>query len=114
MSALVTKDNKIFVVRTILFILEIAVLKHDRAQANAGDSRVVLSMKGQVKPLSFDHKPGNECSSSLMHSFFVLLTWSIAERKRILAAGGYIEFGRVNGSLSAHAMISHVSLTVLH
>jgi len=45
------------------FLLEIAVLKHDRAQANAGDSRVVLSMKGQVKPLSFDHKPGNECSS---------------------------------------------------
>ncbi|KAN0123396.1 Protein phosphatase 2C (PP2C)-like domain containing protein, partial [Russula decolorans] len=63
-SALVTKDNRIFV-------------------ANAGDSRVVLSMEGKVKPLSFDHKPGNE-----------------SERKRILAAGGYIEYGRVNGNLA--------------
>jgi len=51
--------------------------------ANAGDSRVVLSVKGEVKPLSFDHKPANE-----------------SERKRILAAGGYIEFGRVNGNLA--------------
>jgi len=63
-TALVTNDNKIFV-------------------ANAGDSRVVLSVKGEVKPLSFDHKPGNE-----------------SERKRIQAAGGYIEFGRVNGNLA--------------
>ncbi|KAI9512404.1 phosphatase 2C-like domain-containing protein [Russula earlei] len=63
-TALVTNDNKIFV-------------------ANAGDSRVVLSVKGEAKPLSFDHKPANE-----------------SERKRILAAGGYIEFGRVNGNLA--------------
>ncbi|KAI0252000.1 phosphatase 2C-like domain-containing protein [Lactifluus subvellereus] len=63
-TALVTRDNRIFV-------------------ANAGDSRSVLSVKGEAKPLSFDHKPGNE-----------------SERKRILAAGGYIEFGRVNGNLA--------------
>ncbi|KAI0304431.1 phosphatase 2C-like domain-containing protein, partial [Multifurca ochricompacta] len=63
-TALVTRDNRIFV-------------------ANAGDSRGVLSIKGEVKPLSFDHKPGNE-----------------SERKRILAAGGYIEYGRVNGNLA--------------
>ncbi|KAI0269823.1 phosphatase 2C-like domain-containing protein [Gloeopeniophorella convolvens] len=63
-SALVTADNKIYV-------------------ANAGDSRSVLSVKGEVKPLSFDHKPGNE-----------------TERRRIHAAGGYIEYGRVNGNLA--------------
>jgi protein phosphatase 2C family protein 2/3 len=49
--------------------------------ANAGDSRGVLSVNGVAKPLSFDHKPANE-----------------TERKRIVAAGGFIEFGRVNGS----------------
>lgn len=29
-------------------------------KANAGDSRSVISIKGEVKPLSFDHKPTNE------------------------------------------------------
>jgi len=29
-------------------------------QANAGDSRTVLGVKGRAKPLSFDHKPQNE------------------------------------------------------
>jgi protein phosphatase PTC2/3 len=29
-------------------------------QANAGDSRSVLGVKGRAKPLSFDHKPQNE------------------------------------------------------
>ncbi|KAJ7069808.1 phosphatase 2C-like domain-containing protein [Mycena amicta] len=62
-AALVTKD-KIYV-------------------ANAGDSRAVISVKGEVKPLSYDHKPTNE-----------------VEKTRISAAGGYIEFGRVNGNLA--------------
>ncbi|KAJ7250891.1 PP2C-domain-containing protein [Mycena haematopus] len=62
-AALVTKD-KIYV-------------------ANAGDSRSVLSVKGEVKPLSFDHKPSNE-----------------VEKTRISGAGGYIEYGRVNGNLA--------------
>ncbi|KAF7314256.1 Protein phosphatase 2C [Mycena kentingensis (nom. inval.)] len=51
--------------------------------ANAGDSRAVISVKGEVKPLSYDHKPTNE-----------------VERTRISGAGGYIEFGRVNGNLA--------------
>ncbi|KAF8908875.1 phosphatase 2C-like domain-containing protein [Gymnopilus junonius] len=63
-AALITRDNKIYV-------------------ANAGDSRSVISIQGEVKPLSFDHKPT-----------------SATERARISAAGGYIEYGRVNGNLA--------------
>ncbi|KAJ9642544.1 Protein phosphatase 2C 2 [Coniosporium tulheliwenetii] len=48
--------------------------------ANAGDSRSVLGIKGRAKPLSFDHKPQNEA--------------------RICAAGGFVDFGRVNGNLA--------------
>jgi len=63
-AALLTHDNKIYV-------------------ANAGDSRSVIGVKGQVEPLSFDHKPTND-----------------GERARISKAGGYVEFGRVNGNLA--------------
>lgn len=51
--------------------------------ANAGDSRSVISVKGKVKPLSHDHKPMNE-----------------VELSRIKNAGGYVEYGRVNGNLA--------------
>ncbi|KAL1995045.1 hypothetical protein VTN49DRAFT_1232 [Thermomyces lanuginosus] len=51
--------------------------------ANAGDSRSVLGVKGRAKPLSFDHKPQNE-----------------GEKARISAAGGYVDYGRVNGNLA--------------
>lgn len=51
--------------------------------ANAGDSRSVLGVKGRAKPLSFDHKPQNE-----------------GEKARIVAAGGFVDFGRVNGNLA--------------
>lgn len=51
--------------------------------ANAGDSRTVLGIKGSAKPLSFDHKPQNE-----------------EEKARICAAGGFVDFGRVNGNLA--------------
>ncbi|KAJ7600524.1 phosphatase 2C-like domain-containing protein [Mycena floridula] len=51
--------------------------------ANAGDSRSVISVKGVVKPLSFDHKPTND-----------------SEKVRITGAGGYVEYGRVNGNLA--------------
>ncbi|OSD07240.1 PP2C-domain-containing protein [Trametes coccinea BRFM310] len=63
-AALVTKDGRIYV-------------------ANAGDSRSVISIKGEAKQLSYDHKPQNE-----------------KEKNRIVAAGGYIEYGRVNGNLA--------------
>ncbi|GAA5863565.1 hypothetical protein JCM8547_007286 [Rhodosporidiobolus lusitaniae] len=51
--------------------------------ANAGDSRAVMSVGGEAKPLSFDHKPTNQ-----------------SETSRIVAAGGFVEFGRVNGNLA--------------
>ncbi|KAL8787018.1 MAG: hypothetical protein Q9213_002454 [Squamulea squamosa] len=51
--------------------------------ANSGDSRSVLGVKGRAKPLSFDHKPQNE-----------------GEKARICAAGGFVDFGRVNGNLA--------------
>ncbi|KAJ3108165.1 Protein phosphatase 2C 2 [Phlyctochytrium planicorne] len=50
---------------------------------NAGDSRAVLSRSGKAVPLSHDHKPVNQ-----------------GEQERIRAAGGYVEFGRVNGNLA--------------
>ncbi|KAK9761821.1 Protein phosphatase 2C 2 [Basidiobolus ranarum] len=50
---------------------------------NAGDSRAVMSINGKVKPLSFDHKPTNQ-----------------GESARIVNAGGFVEFGRVNGNLA--------------
>jgi len=51
--------------------------------ANVGDSRAVVSVKGEVHQLSQDHKPSHE-----------------KELKRIIAAGGWVEFNRVNGNLA--------------
>ncbi|KAJ7983212.1 phosphatase 2C-like domain-containing protein [Mycena polygramma] len=59
------------------------VIKDKIYVANAGDSRCVLSVKGEVKPLSSDHKPSNEL-----------------EMARISAAGGCIRQARVNGNLA--------------
>ena len=33
--------------------------------ANAGDSRSVLSVRGEAKPMSYDHKPGNKGESGV-------------------------------------------------
>ncbi len=43
----------------------------------------MISIAGKVKPLSYDHKPTDE-----------------TEMERIISAGGYVEFGRVNGNLA--------------
>ncbi|KAK2581652.1 hypothetical protein KPH14_002151 [Odynerus spinipes] len=51
--------------------------------ANAGDSRAVASINGTAVPLSRDHKPSLK-----------------DERDRIEAAGGWVEFNRVNGHLA--------------
>ncbi|KAI8801255.1 phosphatase 2C-like domain-containing protein [Cladochytrium replicatum] len=50
---------------------------------NAGDSRCILSHDGQAVALSNDHKPTNR-----------------EETKRIVEAGGFVEYGRVNGNLA--------------
>ncbi|KAF7732067.1 Protein phosphatase 2C 2 [Apophysomyces ossiformis] len=51
--------------------------------ANAGDSRSVISVKGKAIALSEDHKPDNG-----------------PELQRIIAAGGFVKLGRVNGNLA--------------
>lgn len=61
------------------------LLTHDNRLivANAGDSRAIICSDGNGIPMSHDHKPENN-----------------DERARIKAAGGYVEFGRVNGNLA--------------
>ncbi|XP_008810784.1 probable protein phosphatase 2C 11 isoform X2 [Phoenix dactylifera] len=62
----------------------VAVIRNNQLViGNAGDSRCVISRKGQAYNLSRDHKPELE-----------------AERERIIKAGGFIHAGRVNGSLN--------------
>ncbi|XP_022705831.1 probable protein phosphatase 2C T23F11.1 isoform X2 [Varroa jacobsoni] len=50
---------------------------------NVGDSRAVCCIAGRTMPLSFDHKPSNK-----------------EEARRINAAGGWVDFNRVNGNLA--------------
>merc|ERR1719331_2572612 len=51
--------------------------------SNTGDSRAVLSRGGEAVALSDDHKPDNA-----------------TEKERVMAAGGEVKFGRVNGDLA--------------
>ncbi|XP_042390226.1 probable protein phosphatase 2C 60 isoform X6 [Zingiber officinale] len=68
----------------------VAVIRNNQLfVANAGDSRCVLSRKGQAVSLSTDHKPDLD-----------------EERERILKAGGFIHAGRVNGSLNLSRAIA--------
>ncbi|KAL1114939.1 hypothetical protein AAG570_007762 [Ranatra chinensis] len=50
---------------------------------NVGDSRSIAVVSGVAVPLSTDHKPNNP-----------------DEHKRIINAGGWVEFNRVNGNLA--------------
>ncbi|CAD6188359.1 unnamed protein product [Caenorhabditis auriculariae] len=50
---------------------------------NVGDSRAIASVVGEARPLSYDHKPAHP-----------------TEARRIIAAGGWVEFNRVNGNLA--------------
>jgi protein phosphatase PTC2/3 len=74
------------------------VLLHppNRQQANAGDSRSVLSVKGEVKQMSFDHKPTNKGEYLYLYVKQIAKVFS-DETTRIVAAGGFVEYGRVNG-----------------
>ncbi|KAL6141135.1 hypothetical protein ACLB2K_059426 [Fragaria x ananassa] len=70
----------------------VAIIRNNQlVVANAGDSRCVISRKGQAYPLSKDHKPDIE-----------------NEKERILKAGGFIQVGRVNGSLNLARAIGDV------
>jgi len=59
------------------------IVKNQMYVANAGDSRCVLSSKGNAVEMSHDHKPDLQ-----------------TEKDRITKAGGYITDGRVNGNLN--------------
>lgn len=63
----------------------IAILVRDGRMfvGNVGDSRAVACFAGKADPLSVDHKPSLD-----------------SEAKRITAAGGWVEFNRVNGNLA--------------
>lgn len=61
--------------------------------ANAGDSRCVISRNGQAFNMSLDHKPELEI-----------------EKARIMKAGGFVQFGRVNGSLNLSRAIGDMEL----
>ena len=69
-------------------------------KANAGDSRSVLGVKGRAKPLSYDHKPQNEGEQFSRLGRYFGLTTCKGEKARISAAGGFVDFGRVNGNLA--------------
>lgn len=51
--------------------------------ANAGDSRAIACINGELEELSLDHKPNNAI-----------------EYKRICDGGGWVEYNRVNGNLA--------------
>ena len=72
------------------------VIKDDKLFCgNVGDSRAIASVNGNVEALSTDHKPNND-----------------EERKRITAAGGWVEFNRVNGTSSALTVVRRTNVRV--
>ncbi|KAK9069833.1 hypothetical protein SSX86_010229 [Deinandra increscens subsp. villosa] len=72
----------------------VAVIRNNQLiVANSGDSRCVISRKGQAYNLSKDHKPDLE-----------------SEKERISKAGGFIHCGRVNGTLNLTRAIGDMEL----
>lgn len=65
----------------------------------------MLGRKGHAIALSKDHKPYEE--STLFSLTFID---SLAEKARITAAGGFVDFGRVNGILR-YVYLSHIQET---
>jgi len=66
--------------------------KVDIVVPNVGDSRSVLCKYGKVEPMSYDHKPTND-----------------GEKRRIIASGGFVDFGRVNGTLAVSRAFGDIS-----
>ena len=82
--SILIKDCQIYCVsKNINFRKFVFIYRYLYCQANIGDSRAVASFAGQVDPLSFDHKP--TCTT---------------EMNRIVSAGGWVQFNRVNGNLA--------------
>ncbi|KAI5595849.1 hypothetical protein POPTR_003G183800v4 [Populus trichocarpa] len=72
----------------------VAIIRNNQLfVANAGDSRCVISRKGQAFDMSKDHKPD-----------------LVVERERIVNAGGFIVVGRVNGTLNLSRAIGDAEL----
>ncbi|KAL4559865.1 hypothetical protein LXL04_032011 [Taraxacum kok-saghyz] len=72
----------------------VAIIRNNQLViANSGDSRCVISRKGQAYNLSKDHKPDLD-----------------AEKERISKAGGFIHCGRVNGTLNLTRAIGDMEL----
>lgn len=70
----------------------VAIIRENKlVVANAGDSRCVLCRNGQAYSLSRDHKPEVE-----------------AEKERIVNAGGFVQNGRINGTLNLTRAIGDV------
>ena len=60
-----------------------------------------MGVKGRAKPLSFDHKPQNEGVYLAQFLRRVVKAYvGTGEKARITAAGGFVDFGRVNGNLA--------------
>lgn len=76
------KDEVLYCVRFLVY--QYANLKKNFIrQANVGDSRAIACIAGKEESLSSDHKPSYP-----------------TEKRRIRAAGGWVEANRVNGNLA--------------
>jgi protein phosphatase 1G len=97
--------------------------------ANAGDSRCVISRNGQVGCTCYylchsSFRMIYMCSAHFFPVFHIIQAYNLsrdhkpeleAERERIQGAGGYIQMGRVNGTLNLSRAIGMLSfLPVFH